>query len=79
MNGKYFATLTIIVLATGLDQPSASAQVLEYCNMPLLTIFGNVFVQSSRLNPSQPTDYSVPPDTGTPDGRRAPGGSRIAT
>jgi hypothetical protein len=79
MNGKYFATLTIIVLATGLDQPSASAQVLEYRNMPLLTIFGNVFVQPSRLNSSQPTDYSVPPDTGTPDGRRTLGGSRIAT
>lgn len=79
MNGKYFATLTIIVLATGLDQPSASAQVWEYRNIPLLTIFCNVFVQPSRLNPSEPTDYPVPPDTGTPDGRRTPGGSRIAT
>jgi len=77
MNGKYFAILIIIVLATGLDQPSASAQVGAYRNKPPLTsIFGNVFVQPSRLNPSQQTN-PVPPDTGTPDGRRTPGGSRV--
>jgi hypothetical protein len=77
MNAKYFATLTIIVLTTGLSQPSVSAQVGAYHNTPLLTlIFGNVFVQPSRLSPSQQIDLAPPPETGTPDGRRTPGGSR---
>lgn len=78
MNANYFATLIIIVLAKGLEQSSVSAQVLEDRNMPLLTIFSNVFVQSSRLHPSQSTDLSAPPDTGTPDDRKTPGGTRSA-
>lgn len=77
MNANYFATLTIIVVATGLGQPLASAQVGAYRNKPPLTsIFSNVFVQLSRLNPSQQTD-PAPPDTGTPKGPSTPGGSRV--
>jgi hypothetical protein len=77
INAKYFTALTIIVLATGLDQPSACTQGgAERNKPPLVSIFGNVFVQHSRLNPSQQTNL-VPPDTGTPDGRRTPGGSRV--
>jgi hypothetical protein len=80
MNAKYFATLTIIVLTMGLSQPRAHAQVRTYHDTLLLTsIFGNVFVQPSRLSSSQQIDLVPPPKTGTPDDRRTPGGSRIAT
>ncbi len=77
MNAKCFATLTIIILVTALNQPLASAKVGLYRNMPSLTSrFSDVVVQPFRFNPSQQAKLE-PPATGTPDGRRTPGGSHV--
>ena len=74
MNAKYFATLTAIVLATGLSLPVEHAQASQ---VVLTSMFHDVLVQPSPLSPSLSKDSAPPPPPvdGRPD-ERTPAGTR---
>jgi hypothetical protein len=74
MNVKYFAALTAIVLATELSQPLTHAQASQAV---LTSMFNDVLVQRSPLNPSLSRNSdSPPPDNGAPSDRT--GGGTLA-
>ena len=71
MNIKYFAALTAIVLATGFSQPLTQAQDPQ---VVLTSMFNDVLVQRSLLNPSLSRNSdSPPPDNGAPSDRTGAG------
>jgi hypothetical protein len=71
MNVKYFAALTAIVLATELSQPLTHAQASQ---VVLTSMFNDVLVQRSPLNPSLSRNLdSPPPIDGRPDDRTGAG------
>jgi hypothetical protein len=74
MNAKYFATLTAIVLTTGLSLPVTHAQA---CQIVLTSMFNDVLVQPSLKSPSLSKDTAPPPPPvdGRPD-ERTPAGTR---
>lgn len=74
MNAKYFATLTAIVLATGLSLPLTQAQASQ---VVLTKMFNDVLVQDSpkSLSLSKETTSPPPPVDGAPSDR-TPAGTR---
>jgi len=72
MNAKYFAALTPIVLATGLNQPLTHPQTHE---LVLTSVFNALFVQRFPLNSSLFVNLvTPPPERGAPSGRRGAAG-----
>lgn len=71
MNLKYFATLTVILVA-GLSQSVTHARTLQL--LPN-SIFNEILVQSFPLSPILQADSSppTPPRQGAPDGRTGAG------
>jgi hypothetical protein len=74
MNAKYFAALTAIVLATGLNLPATHAQASQ---VVLTSMLNDILVQPSPLSPSLSKDSAPPPPPvdGAP-GDRTPAGTR---
>jgi hypothetical protein len=72
MNAKYFATLTAIVLATGLSRPMTQAQASQ---VVLIKMFNDVLVQDSpkSLSLSKETAPPPPPVNGAPRDRTGAG------
>ena len=72
MNAKYFATLTAIVLATGLSRPMTQAQASQ---VVLVKMFNDVLVQDSpkSLSLSKETAAPPPPVNGAPRERTGAG------
>jgi hypothetical protein len=71
MNAKYFATLTAIILATGLSLPVTQAQASQ---IVLTKTFNAVLVQPSLKSPSLSKDTaSPPPIRGAPRDRAGAG------
>ena len=72
MNAKYFATLTAIVLATGLSRPMTQAQVSQ---VVLIKMFNDVLVQDSpkSLSLLKETAPPPPPVNGAPRDRTGAG------
>ncbi len=74
MNAKYFAALTAIVLATGLNLPVTHDQAFQ---VVLTSMLNDVLVQPSLKSPSLSKDSAPPPPPvdGAP-GDRTPAGTR---
>lgn len=73
MNAKFFATLTAMVLATGLSQPVTNAQAPQ---LLVPSMLNDVLVQRSPKSPTLQLNEvpSAPPDRGAPGGRRGGAG-----
>lgn len=69
MNTKFLATLTAMLLATGLSPPVTNAQASQLLATP------DALVQRSSKSPVLNKVPSAPPERGAPGGRR--GGARV--
>ena len=73
MNTKFLATLTAMLLATGLSQPVTNAQASQ---LFVTSMLNDALVQRSSKSPVLNKVPSAPPDRGAPGGRRG-GASRV--